>query len=95
MQKVQESMRSRQRVIFVPDHRSSSLCQWTVLRISRPILLENWPIIFRKLRITSSGGRLRLGYAKYDGGIICDVIIGCFVGEDLRVELIISMRSQN
>jgi hypothetical protein len=59
-------------------------------------LLDKLPISFReKLRITRPGGRSRLGYAKYDGGIIREVIVGYFVGEDLRAELVISMRSQN
>jgi hypothetical protein len=84
-----------ERFIFIADHRFGSLCRWTVLRISRPTLLEKWPILFRELRITSSGGRLRFGYAKYDGAIIYAVIIRYFVGEDLRVELMISMRGQN
>jgi hypothetical protein len=56
-------------------------------------LLNKYPVFFRELRITGSGGLFRLSYAKDDGSVIREVIIGDSVGENLKVELMISLTS--
>jgi hypothetical protein len=56
-------------------------------------LLDKWPILLRELGVTGSERLFRLGYAKDDGSIIREVIIGNFVGEDLEAELMISLTS--
>jgi hypothetical protein len=87
---VRESTNSGQRVNFIPDHHINFLRRWTVLRISRPTLLNKWPILFKELRIMSSGGPFRSRYVRDDHVVMPDVMIKDFVGEDLEAELMTS-----
>jgi hypothetical protein len=69
---------------FVSNISLNFLRRWTVLRKSRPTPLDKLPILVRNDRIKSSIRFFRLRYAYDDRRFVCEVIIGDFVGEDLK-----------